>query len=160
MLNQQGWHVQGNIYQAAGDIHVTIQTAEQKPKKLLERWQAWVAFAIAVLTLTGLILDLPGKVQKLFLDRESGQMQVEYLPLSGIILDEAGEPIEGVIVRLIDVPGAPTDTTDKLGYFDFKVQAKGERQVTLLAQKEGLETIREDPTLGNTNLKFKLVRKR
>ena len=24
MFMQQGWHVQGNVYQAAGDIHVTL----------------------------------------------------------------------------------------------------------------------------------------
>jgi hypothetical protein len=71
---QQGWSVQGNVYQAAGDIHLTVaQPAEKPEKSLLERWQTWVALFIGVLTITTLAADLPGKIRKIWLQCAAGE---------------------------------------------------------------------------------------
>jgi hypothetical protein len=64
---QQGWSVQGNVYQAAGDLHLTIAQPETKPTKtIVEKWQTWVALFVGVLTITSLAADLPGKICKIF----------------------------------------------------------------------------------------------
>ena len=69
---QQGWSVQGNVYQAAGDIHLTIAQPETKPAKtIVEKWQTWVALFVGVLTITSLAADLPGKIRKIFAPDES-----------------------------------------------------------------------------------------
>lgn len=43
---QQQWTVQGNVYQAGGDIHIragpSTVTTPEKAKPLVEKWQAWV----------------------------------------------------------------------------------------------------------------------
>jgi len=69
---QRGWSVQGNIYQAAGDFHLTIAQPEAKPtKSIVERWQTWVALFVGILTITILAADLPGKIRKIFAQDES-----------------------------------------------------------------------------------------
>jgi hypothetical protein len=82
---QQGWRVQGNVYQAAGDFHLTIAQPETKPAKtIVEKWQTWVALLVGVLTITSLAADLPGKIRKIFAPDES-MVQVIQQPLSGVI---------------------------------------------------------------------------
>ena len=49
--------------------------------------------------------------------------------------------------------------TDRQGKFVLQVQATPQRQVRLIARKEGYEPRVEDPTLGNTSLSFVLRRK-
>ena len=40
IFTQQGWSVHGNVYQAAGDFHLTITQPDTKPAKtIVERWQ-------------------------------------------------------------------------------------------------------------------------
>ena len=62
---QQEWTVQGNIYQASGDIHIhnapSAATTPEKAKPLVERWEAWAGLTVAVLTAVTLLLDLPAK---------------------------------------------------------------------------------------------------
>ena len=62
---QQQWTVQGNIYQAGGDIHIhnapSTATTPEKAKPLVERWQAWAGLTVAVLTAVTLLLDLSAK---------------------------------------------------------------------------------------------------
>jgi hypothetical protein len=90
---QQGWSMQGNVYQAAGDFHLTITQPETKPEKtIVEKWQAWVALFVGVLTMTSLEADLPGKIRKIFAPAES-TVQVIQQPLSGVIWDEGHKPL-------------------------------------------------------------------
>jgi len=69
---QQGWSVQGNVYRAAGDFHLTIAQPGTKPAKtIVEKWQTWVALFVVVLlvgllTITTLAADLPAKIRKIF----------------------------------------------------------------------------------------------
>jgi hypothetical protein len=90
---QQGWSMQGNVYQPAGDFHLTITQPETNPAKtIVEKWQTWVALFVGVLTMTSLAADLPGKIRKLFAPAES-TVQVIQPPLSGVVWDEGHEPL-------------------------------------------------------------------
>ena len=104
---QRQWTVQGNVYQAAGDIYITIgetsaksgheNSVRKSEKSLLEKWQAWAALILAILTIIGLALDLPGKIGSLFY----GTDEVLDQPLAGWIRDmETDLPLEGVDVTL------------------------------------------------------------
>ncbi len=40
LFRQHGWHVQGNVYQAAGDTHVTVERQPPGPARIwLDKWQ-------------------------------------------------------------------------------------------------------------------------
>jgi hypothetical protein len=64
MFMQQGWHVQGNVYQAVGDIHVTL--APQPARSWLEKWQTWAVFLVALLSLITVALVLPTRIWETF----------------------------------------------------------------------------------------------
>src|SRR5262249_37403292 len=52
MFMQQGWHVQGNVYQAGGDIHVTLAPQPASPARTwLDKWQMWGVCLAALLSL-------------------------------------------------------------------------------------------------------------
>lgn len=57
MFAQQHWTVQGNVYQAAGDIHIHHESstlnAPGKAKPLVEKWQAWTGLTLTVGILIG-----------------------------------------------------------------------------------------------------------
>jgi hypothetical protein len=113
--------VQGNVYQAAGDINLTIAQPGAKPEKsAVEKWQTWVAVFVGVLTITTLAADLPGKIRKIFTPDES-TVQVIQQPLSGVIWGEGHEPLAGVEVVLPEFNLATT--TDRHGAFAFRVKA-------------------------------------
>jgi hypothetical protein len=157
VFTQQGWNVQGNVYQAAGDIHVTIAQPEANPKKsLVERWQTWVALFIGILAMTTLAVDLPGKIQKLIGPSEPGVQAVEQ-SLSGVIWDEGHEPLPGVEVVLPEFN--LTTTTDRHGAFALRVKADKQRTIDVIARKDGYLTHDSDATLGNTSLNFTMRRK-
>jgi TIR domain len=154
---QQGWSVQGSVYQAGRDIHVTVpQPAEKPGKSLVERWQTWVALFVGVLTITTLAADLPGKIRKLFAPDES-TVQVILQPLSGIIWDEGHEPLAGVEVVLPELK--LVTTTDRHGAFAFQVKAHKQRTVDVIAKKDGYTTYNTDATLGNISLNFTMRRR-
>jgi hypothetical protein len=154
---QQGWSVQGNVYQAAGDLHLTIAQPETKPTKtIVEKWQTWVALFVGVLTITSLAADLPGKIRKIFAPLGS-PVQVIQQPLSGVIWDEGHEPVPGVEVVLPELQLGTT--TDRHGAFTFQVKAYKQRTVEVIAKKDGYITYNTNATLGNTSLTFTIRRK-
>src|SRR5262245_34869738 len=100
IFTQQGWSVQGNVYQATRDLPVTIAQPETKPAKgMVERWQTWVALLVGVFTITTLAADLPGKFRKIFAPGEP-TLQVIEQSLAGVVWDEGHEPLPGVKVVL------------------------------------------------------------
>jgi hypothetical protein len=154
---QQGWSVQGNVYQAARDINLTIAQAEAKPaKSLVERWQTWVALFVGVLTITTLAADLPGKIRKIFVPDEP-TIQVIQQPLSGVVWDAGHDPLPGVEVVLPEFSMAAM--TDRHGAFAFQVKALKQRTIDVIAKKDGYLTYDADATLGNTSLNFTMRRK-
>ena len=127
--------MQGSVYQAGRDIHVTVpQPAEKPGKSLVERWQTWMALFVGVLTITTLAADLPGKIRKLFAPDES-TIQVILQPLSSVIWDEGHDPLPGVDVVLPEFNQATT--TDRNGAFAFQVKAAKQRTVDIIVKKDG-----------------------
>lgn len=119
---QQQWTIQGNVYQAGGDIHIhnepsTLSTAE-RANPIVQYWQAWMGLAVAVLTAV-ILLDLPTKWEEL----TPSTVHLEQ-PLAGMVLDEGTEePLVNVVISL---PGFDmTRMTEGDGSFRFPME-KGE----------------------------------
>jgi hypothetical protein len=155
MFTQQGWSVQGNLYQAARDIHLTIAQPAGKPeKKLVEKWQARIASFIGLLTITGLLIDMPKKVKETWNSYMSNAEVTQNF--GGIIWNEAQEPLDGVEVLLPEF--GRSAFTDKNGAFAFQVKAQRQRPMNIIARKDGYITYDGDGTLGNTSFNFTMRR--
>jgi len=78
--------------------------------------------------------------------------------VGGSVLDEEGNPIEGVEVSL------PTfqkmTKTDSHGHWDFRVQGPKQQKIEILVQKRDYELLRSSGNLGNTNMNFLLDKKK
>lgn len=149
---QQQWTVQGNIYQADGDIHIhnapSTATTPEKAKPLVERWQAWAGLAVAVLTAVTLLLDLPAK----WGGAPPSAVPLEQ-PLAGTVLDErTGEPLPDVVISLPDFDMKRTSEGD--GSFRFRVTSQRQASIKFTAQKSGYKSYSNYATLGNTDLRF------
>lgn len=149
---QQQWTVQGNVYQAGGDIHIhnepTTPRVPEKPKPLVEKWQTWASLAATLVAIgTGLYNFLPGTKNE-----SPSPVPIEQR-LAGTVLDEAtGEPLPGVVVSLPDFDMKRTTEAD--GSFGFRVTKEKQAQIKFTAQKEGYKTYSNYATLGNTDLRF------
>ena len=154
MFMQQGWHVQGNVYQAARDIHVTL--AQQPARSWLEKWQTWVVSLAALLSLITVALVLPTRIQEVF---TSPSATTEVLQtVSGMIADERQEPLADVEVFIPEFN--LTASTDRHGVFTLQVRTMPQRPVKLVARKGGYVTYRADATLGNTSFNFTMQREK
>ncbi|MBX3334368.1 MAG: carboxypeptidase regulatory-like domain-containing protein [Nitrospira sp.] len=165
---QQHWTVQGNVYQAAGDIHIHHESstlnAPGKAKPLVEKWQTWVALIVGLLTAVTLAIKLPkelasttGTSGTTSIPKPNNPAQPTPHLLIGTIRDEASDPLPEVQVSLPRFN--LTKTTDSLGQFQFEVSASEQETVALLAQKPGYQTYEADVTLGNTALGFTMRKK-
>jgi hypothetical protein len=82
------------------------------------------------------------------------KQKIKHFNLAGTVLDEHGRPLPDVHV------GLPAyhlvDITNNDGRFEFQVIAQREQIVDLTAEKQGYETVRLSPTLGDSGMKFSL----
>jgi CarboxypepD_reg-like domain len=165
---QQQWTVQGNVYQSAGNINIynapSTSSGPEKAKPLVERWQAWVALIVGLLTAVTLAIKLPKELESTPATSETKSVTKPADPekptpqlLIGSIRNETNDPLPGVQVSLPRFN--LTKTTDSLGQFQFEVTASGQETVALLAQKLGYKTYEADVTLGNTSLGFAMRKK-
>ena len=137
----------------------TKSTAGSK-KSWLEKWQTWVGFAVGVLTLIGLIVEVPQRIMEMLGPRAVTQTQEEDIvleqPLAGTVRDEANDPLSGVRVTMPKY--GLTATSDKDGIFRFRVKAPKQESVHIMAQKEGYETVDDYATVGRTNVPITMER--
>ena len=165
---EQHWTVLGNVYQAAGDIHIHTphapQQAQGRDQPLTDKWQTWVAVIVGVLAVVTYIVDFPQKIREAWttppvhrpqtIDQDKPYRQA----VAGAIRNEENEPLPGVEVSL---PRFNLSTqTDRLGQFQLEVTAPEHETVALLAQKPDYHIYETDVTLGNTALGFTMRRKR
>jgi len=156
IFSNEGWSVKGNIYQATGDIHLTIQEpVERKKGGIFDKWLTWVAFLAAFLTIVSLLFEIPQKIENLFKAEKPNSNITQVL--AGEIVDDRGKPLPGVTVELPEYE--IHDETDENGKFRFEVNAPKQTQVAFRARKEGFETINLDPSLGDNFLNFKMGKK-
>ena len=147
---QPGWQVGGNVYQAA-EMHITMTVPPTAPARgWLERWYAWAALLVALLTVVSLALDVPGKVWDLWRGPAAERLVLQ--TLAGVIWDERRQGLAGVQVFVPELN--VTTTTDTRGYFSLQAQATHQRPVALIASKNGYETRTIEAILGTTNVEF------
>jgi hypothetical protein len=157
MFTQQGWHVQGNVYQAAWDIHVTLAPQPSAPaKSWLEKWQTWAVFLAVLLSLITVALVLPTRIWETFTSPPATTEVPQ--TVSGMIADERQKPLADVEVFVPDFN--LTSNTDRHGVFILQVRAMPQRPVKLVARKGGYVTYRADATLGNTSFNFTMQREK
>jgi Carboxypeptidase regulatory-like domain len=80
--------------------------------------------------------------------------KINHFKLAGTVLDDHGNPLPGVRVALPAY--RMEDTTNNEGRFEFQVTAEREQMVDLTAEKQGYQTIRLSPTLGDVGVNFSL----
>jgi len=143
---QPGWQIGGNVYQAA-EMHITMTAPT---RGWLERWYAWAALLVALLTVVAVALDVPGKVWDLWRGPAAERLVLQ--TLAGVIWDESRQGLAGVQVFVPELN--LTTTTDTRGYFSLQAQATHQRPVALIASKNGYETRTIEALLGTTNVEF------
>jgi hypothetical protein len=157
VFRQQGWHVQGNVYQAAGDIHVTLAPQPvSSARSWLDKWQTWVIFLAALLSLLTIALDLPTRIRETFTNTSTTTEVLQ--TLAGMITDERQEPLAEVEVFVPEFN--QTASTDRHGAFTFQIRALPQRPVRLVARKEGYRTYPAEATLGNPSFNFVMQREK
>ena len=157
VFRQHGWGVQGNVYQAARDMHLIVERPAAKAQKtLLEKWQTWVALFVGLLTVATLSLGLWEKLVKMVMPGQSYEQAVQ--TLSGVIWDENGETLGGVEVTLPEFTRKVITESD--GRFSFQVKAPQQQHVRLIARKDGYRTYYGDPTLGYSSMEFNMRREK
>lgn len=84
------------------------------------------------------------------------QKKILHYKLGGTVSDPDGNPLSDVRVMLpqYHVEGQTNDQ----GRFELQVVAEGQRNVELVAQKQGYQTKRLSPTLGDLGVNFSLER--
>lgn len=126
-------------------------------KKFLEKWSTWVTFLIALLTLVGLLIDVPQKVMKLVSPEGQSNTSIKSQNLAGIIWNEKHELLPGVMVYLSDYN--LSEKTDSNGRYSFEVNdAPKQQSVEIIARKDGYITKELEASLGNTSNNFILER--
>jgi hypothetical protein len=80
--------------------------------------------------------------------------KVKHFTLAGSVLDEHGRSLPDVHVALPEYH--LEETTNSEGRFEFQVIADREQMVDLSAQKQGYQTVRLSPTLGDSKVNFAL----
>ncbi len=115
---QQGWSVQGNVYQANGNIYVNVQQpADSKQgKSRLESWAKRVALVAAILGIIISLFALQDKIEERFF------LESATTPLRGIVLDVRNDqPIPDATVTVQELPDKPQTTTSDGGFVFDKV---------------------------------------
>ncbi len=148
LFQQQASNVQGNVYQAGRDVHVTIAPQTEEPKKkLLGKLLTWVGLIGGLLTIVLGTMELREKIAPpaaSTLQTDSTQTVAAWQTLKGQIKDETGLPLDSVRVVLPEFN--QSDTTDANGVFEFRVYALPQERVRLEAYRKGYRPLLRDPT--------------
>lgn len=149
ILAQNSWIVKGDVYQAAGDIHIHHAIVEPQ-KRVLEKWQTWVAVVVGVLTAGTLLKELvfdsefdimpdsapvSASSRSTNTDRAASTAATVTQELAGIIVDESDNPIPGVKVVLIG--SSHSTVTQAHGRFSIPVEGAPNDLVRLSVTLDG-----------------------
>lgn len=143
IFNQEGWSIQGNVYQAAGDIFLNIQQVPEQPeaKSRIDPWVKIVGLIAAILAISISLFTLSDKVKDMFTPESSTTL------LRGVVRDMNGEPIIDAIVKVQEVPGESTTTTRDGGFYFPKVPGNVGDRVRVYVTKTGYQKHNEYVTL-------------
>jgi len=116
------------------DINSDKQNSGKKPgKKLIERWQSWVAIISATIVLFGALLDLPQKISDAFKNISPDDPSCEFY---GRIVYSNDQPVVNAEIIVEGEKGS--GFTDDNGEFHFTVKEKAGTRVQMLIKKDGL----------------------
>ena len=166
---QQQWTVQGNVYQASGDIHIhnepSTPPGTEKAKPLVEKWQTWVAIVGGILVAILAGLQIQERVwppqphdNRSSISTEEQTAQFEDQPMVGTIFGEGEKRLSGVLVKLPEFKKSVM--SDKNGRYEFIVKARHGQQIELLAEKNDYESMERFVSLGNAHNDFTMQRTR
>jgi hypothetical protein len=166
---QQQWTVQGNVYQAGGDIHIHSEPSTlpgtEKTKPLVERWQAWVVIIGGILVAILAALQLrdriwPPETRDLHSPTSTKDQAEQFVeqPIAGTIFGEGDERLPGVLIKLPEFNQSVV--SDENGRYQFSVKAHQTQQVELLAEKNGYESMERFVSSGNEHNDFTMQRTR
>lgn len=164
---QQQWTVQGNVYQAAGDIHIhnepLISSTADTAKPLVEKWQTWVVIIGGILTAILAVLQIQERIVRpqsperpSSISLEDQPAQVIEQPVAGTIFDEGDKRLSGVLVKLPEFNKSVV--SDQNGRYQFVITARRGQQVELLAEKNDYEPMERFVSLGNEHNDFTMQR--
>lgn len=166
---KQHWTVQGNVYQASGDIHIyhepSTTSAPEKSKPLAEKWQTWVVIIGGILTAILAALRIQERIvppqtpERSSSISSKGQLpQVIGQPAAGTIFDEDDKRLPDVLVKLPEFNKSVV--SDQNGRYQFVVKAHRGQQIELLAEKNDYESMERFVSLGNEHNDFTMQRTR
>jgi hypothetical protein len=167
---QQQWTVQGNVYQAAGDIHIHSELSTlpgtEKTKPLVEKWQAWVVIIGGILVAILAALQLrdriwPPETRELHSPTSTKDQAEQFVeqPIAGTIFGEGDERLPGVLIKLPEFNQSVV--SDENGRYQFSVKAHQKtQQIELLAEKNGYESMERFVSSGNEHNDFTMERTR
>jgi hypothetical protein len=144
MYAQQGWNVQGNLYQATGNMYVTIQQPA-KTKRETPKLDTWSKRAVLVATILGIIISLVGLADTL-----KQRFFHPTTPLRGVVLDKDQQPVADATVEVDQLPDKRQITTSNGSFvFDNVPGNKGDR-VRVFVKKSKFKDHNEYVALGET----------
>lgn len=166
---QQHWSVQGNVYQAGGDIHIhhepSTTSLPEKSKPVVEKWQTWVVIIGGVLTVILAALQIQERIvppqspeRPSSISSDGQPAQVVEQPVAGTIFDEGDKRLPGVLVKLPEFNKSVV--SDQNGRYQFIVKAYRGQQIELLAEKSDYESTERFVSLGNEHNDFTMQRTR
>ncbi|WP_162344136.1 TIR domain-containing protein [Cyclobacterium salsum] len=158
IYRQEGWTVQGNVYQVHGE-NITIHNPSGSPsssKKWYELWQTYIALIAGILGILVILLDIPKKWREAFPLETETEKVIASFSVKGIIYNEENQPVAGAIVKLDKLPGESTVTTNEGGFIFKNVPGEAGDAVRVYVDASGYESRNEYKTLpGPIELRLK-----
>jgi hypothetical protein len=138
IFSQQGWTVQGNVYQAAGDI-IIQQGGEKKEKEGIDLWVKIVGLIAAFL---GIVISCYTIKDHLFTPKKQTAVietkpQAHKIPLRGIVRTSPGEAISDATVSLNSETGRSITTTSDGGFYFANISGVSGDRVRIYVKKPG-----------------------
>lgn len=164
---QQHWTVQGNVYQASGDIHIhhepSTTSAPEKAVPFAEKWRTRVVIIGGILTAILAALQIQERIvppqspeRPSSISSKGQPAQVVGQPVAGTVFDEDNARLPGVLVKLPEFNKSVV--SDQNGRYRFVVNAHRGQQIELLAEKNDYESMERFVSLGNEHNDFTMQR--
>lgn len=130
LYEQQGWNVQGNVYQATGNMYVTIQQTSDRKKEISKHdvWSKRVALVAVVVFIVISLLTIPDMIKKNFPNSQT-------TPLRGIVLDATRHPLANATIEIEELPGKSQTTASDGGFVFDKVPGNPGDKVRVFIKK-------------------------
>jgi hypothetical protein len=137
IFSQQGWVVQGNVYQAAGNI-IIQQGSEKKEKQGIDLWVKIVGLIATILT----IIISGITIYKNFGAKEGKPTTVvnqptPKMPLRGVVRTYSGETVSEATVSIYDETGRSVTTTSDGGFYFANISGVSGDRVRIYVKKPG-----------------------